>query len=63
MDDYTKNKKANISIEESKENPPMRRTCATMDMHNKLLEESEEYRKERENIENMTEEYIKNKNK
>jgi|tagenome__1003787_1003787.scaffolds.fasta_scaffold10378458_1 hypothetical protein len=32
-------------------NIPTRRTCGTMDLHRKLLEQSEEYRRNRANIE------------
>ncbi|MDR4943386.1 hypothetical protein RGU39_23010 [Bacillus wiedmannii] len=49
------------STDNSKENPPTRLNCGTMSMHEKLLKESEEYRKEREKIEKTTEEFIKNK--
>lgn len=33
-------------------NIPTRRTCGTMDLHRKLLDQSEEYRRERAKIEN-----------
>jgi len=36
------------AIEES--NIPTRRTCGTMDLHRKLLDQSEEYRRERTKI-------------
>lgn len=61
MNNFTHEGSFNNSTDNSKETPPTRRNCGTMGMHEKLLKESEEYRKEREKIENMTAEYIKNK--
>lgn len=61
MNNFTHEDSFNNSTDNSKETPPTRRNCGTMSMHEKLLKESEEYRKEREKIEKMTEEYIKNK--
>ncbi|WP_257206898.1 hypothetical protein [Bacillus wiedmannii] len=61
MTNFTQEESFHNSTDNSKENPPTRRNCGTMSMHEKLLKESEEYRKEREKIEKMTEEFIKNK--
>ncbi|MFJ7682309.1 hypothetical protein [Peribacillus butanolivorans] len=63
MKRFLKEENVNNLMKNSKEHPPITRACGTMDMHNKLLKESEEYRKEREKIESMTEEYIKSRNK
>ncbi|CUB32837.1 hypothetical protein ACUXG3_005862 [Bacillus thuringiensis] len=61
MNNFTHQESFNNSTNDSKQTPPTRRNCGTMSMHEKLLKESEEYRKEREKIEKMTEEFIKNK--
>lgn len=61
MTNFTHEESFHNLTDNSKENPPTRRNCGTMSMHEKLLKESEEYRKEREKIEKMTEEFIKNK--
>ena len=61
MNNFTHQESFNNSTNDSKHTSPTRRNCGTMSMHEKLLKESEEYRKEREKIEKMTEEFIKNK--
>ncbi|MGG5785391.1 hypothetical protein [Bacillus albus] len=61
MKNSTHEESFNNTTDDSKETSPIRRNCGTMSMHEKLLKESEEYRKEQEKIEKMTEEFIKNK--
>ncbi len=61
MNNFTHEGSFHNSTDNSKDQTPTRRNCGTMSMHEKLLKESEEYRKEQEKIEKMTEEFIKNK--
>ncbi len=61
MKNSTHEESFNNTTDDSKETSPIRRNCGTMCMHENLLKESKEYREEREKIEKMTEEFIKNK--
>lgn len=50
---YDSVKGSKSSEEEQQVTLPTRRTCGTMDLHRRLLNESEEYRLERSKIDNV----------
>lgn len=49
MNNFTQEGSFHNSTDNSKDPTPTRRNCGTMSMHEKLLKESEEYRKNKKN--------------